>query len=232
MHLCVGLALLFASAWPLQTAAGNLPEAAAEASGTAANPGLTGRSTALHRAAKLDRAHDISQLLGAGADVNARDEQGYTPLHQAIREESANAVKALLASAELDVAAITPAGETPLMLAAIKGQLGWCQALVQRGAPVNEPGWNALHYAASGPSHEVVAWLLKQGATVDARAPNGNTALMMALGYGSISAAELLLQAGADPELRNDKGLNTWDYARMAGREDMVRRLGLRRKPG
>ena len=76
-------------------------------------------------------------------------------------------------------------GETPLMLAAIRGNLVAARALVKSGAAVNRPGWSPLHYAASGPDGGVTAFLLTQGAEVNARSPNGTTPLMMSARYGS-----------------------------------------------
>lgn len=176
-------------------------------------------------AARNDHASTVMKLLLAGVDPNVRDGQRNTALHVAIREESGKAFETLLESPATDVNAINQAGETPLMLAAIKGRLEWAQALVKRGALVNEPGWSALHYAAAGPNEHLVRWLLGQGAEVDARSPNGTTPLMMAAGYGGLSGAEVLIAAGADAALRNDLGMTAADFARRAGQDEMADKL-------
>ncbi len=179
----------------------------------------------LHVAARSDHASTVMKLLLAGADPNARDGQRNTALHVAIREESGKAMETLLQSPATDVNAINQAGETPLMLAAIKGRLDWVRTLVQRGALVNDAGWTALHYAAAGPNEHVVRWLLEQGAEVDARSPNGTTPLMMAAGYGGLSGAEALIAAGADVTLRNDHQMSAADFARRAGQDELADRL-------
>jgi uncharacterized protein len=179
----------------------------------------------LHEAARFDHAGAVMKLLLAGADPNARDAQRNTPLHVAIREESENAFNGLLKSPATDVNAINQAGETPLMLAAIKGRLPWVKTLVERGAHVNEAGWSPLHYAASGPNEAVVRWLLEQGAALNARSPNGTTPLMMAAGYGGLSSVEVLLAANADVRLKNDVGLTAADFARRAGQDDLAKKL-------
>lgn len=179
----------------------------------------------LHVAARSDHASTVMKLLLAGADPNARDSQRNTALHVAIREESGKAMEALLRSPATDVNAINQAGETPLMLAAIKGRLDWVRTLVQRGALVNEAGWTALHYAAAGPNEHVVRWLLGQGAEIDARSPNGTTPLMMAAGYGGLSGAEALIAAGADVMLRNDHQMSAADFARRAGQDELADKL-------
>ncbi|WP_431052374.1 ankyrin repeat domain-containing protein [Roseateles sp. L2-2] len=179
----------------------------------------------LHVAARNDHASTVMKLLLAGVDPNVRDAQGNTALHVAIREESGKSFETLLKSPGTDVSAINQAGETPLMLAALKGQLDWVKELVKRGAFVNEPGWSALHYAAAGPSEQVVRWLVAQGADIDARSANGTTPLMMAAGYGGLSGAEVLIAAGADVTLRNDHQMSAADFARRAGQDEMAEKL-------
>jgi ankyrin repeat protein len=60
--------------------------------------------------------------------------------------------------------------------------------------------------------------LLDEHAYIDAASPNGTTPLMMAAHYGTPSAVKLLLEADADPTLRNNVGLNAFDFAQSAMR--------------
>jgi uncharacterized protein len=62
--------------------------------------------------------------------------------------------------------------------------------------------------------------LLDQNAYIDAESPNGTTPLMMAAHYGTPEAVKLLLEAGADPSLKNQLGLTAIDFANRASRED------------
>jgi hypothetical protein len=48
---------------------------------------------------------------------------------------------------------------------------------------------------------------------------------MMAAQYGSEASAELLLQRGADPRIRNDRGLSAADFARLSNRETLAASL-------
>lgn len=176
-------------------------------------------------AAQRDDGYRLSNLLLRGADPNPRDARGRTPLHIALQEESEKALASLLAHPGLDVNAVNTAGETPLMLAALKGRLDWVQALAQRGAQIDREGWTALHYACSGPDNGVAPWLLAQGAVIDARSPNGSTPLMLAAGYGGISTAEILLKAGANARLLNEQQLSAADFAERAGRDKLAKLL-------
>jgi ankyrin repeat protein len=70
-----------------------------------------------------------------------------------------------------------------------------------------------------------VRLLLERGAAVDARSPNGSTALMMAARYGSEEAVAMLLERGADVAARNQLDLGPADFARAVGRESLAKRL-------
>jgi len=167
----------------------------------------------------------VRQLIHRGIDANSRDPQGQTALYLALRSGAFGVAEALLAEPTLDVNAVNAADETPLMIAALKGQGDWARRLLERGAQVNKPGWSPLHYAATGPEPAVVKLLLERGAAVDAASPNKTTPLMMAARYGNPASVDLLLAAGADPQARNDRGLNAADFARLARREDLAARL-------
>jgi ankyrin repeat protein len=104
------------------------------------------------------------------------------------------------------------------MLAALHGLLPECQTLIRLGADVNKPGWAPLHYAATRGHLAVMSLLLDEHAYIDAASPNGTTPLMMAAHYGSPSAVKLLLEADADPTLKNNLGLNAFDFAQRHNR--------------
>ncbi|MCV2348276.1 ankyrin repeat domain-containing protein [Paucibacter sp. Y2R2-4] len=176
-------------------------------------------------AAELDDGYNITRLLLRGVDPNVKDARGRLALEIAMREDSSKALESLLAAPGLDVNSPNAKGETPLMLAALKGRLDWVQSLVKRGSAVNREGWTPLHYACSGPDNGVAAWLLSQGANINARSPNGSTPLMLAAGYGAIDLPALLLKAGADGSLRNQQGLAAADFAIKAGRDDVHQKL-------
>jgi ankyrin repeat protein len=172
-----------------------------------------------------DDARSIESLLSRGFDPNTRSPQGQPGLTLALLQQSLNAADKIAAHPALEVDARNEAGETALMMAALKGDLGWVQRLLGRGAAVQYDGWSPILYAATGPETKAVALLLDRGAAVDARAPNRTTPLMMAARYGAESSVDLLLARGADPRLRNDHGLTAADFARDGGRQALAERL-------
>ena len=92
------------------------------------------------------------------------------------------------------------------MVAALGGYVSVVKKLLAKGADLDNPGWNALTYAATGGQNDVVRVLLDAGANVNASGPNGTTALMMAVRGGHAATVDLLLEKGADPGRRNENG--------------------------
>ena len=79
-------------------------------------------------------ASDVQAELDAGADVNARTENGYTPLHWAAWK-NAETTEALI-TAGVDVNARAEGGRTPLLSAAILGTAEGVQLLIAAGADI------------------------------------------------------------------------------------------------
>jgi uncharacterized protein len=179
------------------------------------------------QAVNRDDGDTVKSLVQRGFDPNSRDPRGQTGMHLALRDESPRVVQALWASPALDVNAINGSGETPLMMAALRGNLDWSKRLIERGAATHKEGWSPLHYAATGPEPKIVALLLDRGAPIDARSPNRSTPLMMAARYGAEANVDLLLARGADKRLQNDLNQDASDFAKMGEREFLLPRLNV-----
>lgn len=171
-------------------------------------------------AIKQNDAGAIKALLARGFDPNTRDPKGQSGLLMALSEPALKAAQALLDAPKIDVEARNQQDESPLMIAALKGQLDMVRELIAKGADVNKPGWTPLHYAATGGHLEIMSLLLDNSAYIDAASPNGTTPLMMAASYGTPAAVKLLLDEGADPSLKNQKGLSAINFAQRAKRQD------------
>ena len=176
-------------------------------------------------AVNRDDGDTVSSLLQRGFDPNSRNPQGQTALHLALRDQSPRTANALWRSTDLDVNALNAAGETPLMLAALKGDMEWAQRLLTRGARLHQDGWSPVHYAATGPEVKLLRLLVERGAPLDARSPNGTTPLMMAARYGTPDGVDYLLARGADKSVRNDLGLDAAEFAKAGGKEFLIPRL-------
>lgn len=173
-------------------------------------------------AIKQDDAASIQQLLRRGFDANTIDPKGQHGLYLALQEPSLKAARALLDWPKTNVNALNAQDESPLMMAAIKGELDMAAALIKRDADVNKTGWTPLHYAATKGHLAIMSLLLDNHAYIDAESPNGTTPLMMAAQYGTALAVKLLLDAGADPLLKNQQGLTAIDFAQRVSRTEAI----------
>lgn len=171
-------------------------------------------------AIKRDDASVVSNLLQRGFDPNTLNPAGEHGLMLALREPSPKVIAVLLAWPKLDVEARNRQDESALMIAALKGMTEIVSQLLDKGADVNKPGWTPLHYAATSGHLLIMNLLLEHHAYIDAASPNGSTPLMMAAMYGTPSAVKLLLEAGADPLLKNELGLSAIDFAQRASRQE------------
>ena len=81
------------------------------------------------------QARILERLCQAGADVNAADVYGWTPLMRAAYEGYTEEVRLLLAQADLDLERINDHGQTALHLAVIGEHIELAQLLLQHGAP-------------------------------------------------------------------------------------------------
>ena len=176
-------------------------------------------------AIKNDDSTTIQRLLARGFDANTLDSEGAHGLILAIRETSPKAANVLIDASKINLNTFNALGESPLMLAALKGQLALSEKMVKKGADVNKPGWTPLHYAASNGHVEVIKLLLEHHAYIDAESPNGSTPLMMASMYGNAQSVKLLLDEGADPLLKNQLGLTALQFAQRGERPDSAELL-------
>lgn len=201
--------------------------------------GFAGSFEDFFKAVELDNESAVVALALRGFDLNSQNEKGDSGLHVGLREGSLKVVNFLLTQNAVRVELRNRQGESPLMIAAIRGHLDVARQLIRRGAEVNKPGWTPLHYATSRAEPDSVAMvrlLLEHHAYIDAESPNRSTPLMLAAMYGNRDLVPLLLEEGADPSLRNEQGLTALDFARRADRDDLAeliaQRLRQRRPPG
>ncbi len=188
------------------------------------------------RAIKQDNDIAMRNLLASGVDPNSKNEKGVPGMYMALQEGSLKVARQLMESPRFKAETRNASDESPLMMAALKGQLDIARQLIAKDADVNKPGWTPLHYAATGGQLDVMRLLLDEHAFIDAESPNGTTPLMMAASYGTPQAVKLLIEAGADLNMRNQQGMTALDFARRAERPDSVELiesgLRMRRQPG
>ncbi|MGY1622184.1 ankyrin repeat domain-containing protein [Geodermatophilus sp. SYSU D00965] len=195
--------------------------------------------TPLHLAVATGRTEIVRLLAAAGADLSARTEHDWTPLHVAL--EFAPALVAVLrelgapvdapSAAYLDdVAQLTAeleagapladpvTGVDLLTWAATGGAATTARTLIDRGADADG---GALHAAAGRGHLELVRLLLAAGADVNRRDPDsGRSALHVAIASATDGDApevvRVLLDAGADVNATTNDGASALDISRVA----------------
>ncbi len=179
----------------------------------------------IFEAARIGDAQTVEQLLASGADVNAPDDQGMTPLWVAAGNDRADIVR-LLIERGADVNASGKRGRTPLHVAFHYGYAGIARLLIEKGADMNacKYGSTLLRAAYLG-SADVVRLLIEKGADVNTRDKRGRTPLLMAEGKDHAGIARLLIEKGADVNARDKRGETPLHMEARKGHADVVRLL-------
>ena len=149
----------------------------------------------IHQAVFDGNIEAVKQHLAAGTDVNAKSENGVTPLHWAVGG-GRNQVAELLIANGADVNAKDNDGWTPLRVARTKEI---AELLIAKGADVNAKLGNEstpLHYAAIVGQTEIVELLIANGADVNAKSEIHVTPLDEAIKYKRTETADLLRKHG------------------------------------
>ncbi len=152
-----------------------------------------------------DDTATIKHLVQKGANVNGRDDVGYSPLHLAAQERASDSVRALL-DLGADPEARDERGNTPLHVAAGTGHDTVVRYLVDRGANIeatNNDGETALHAAVAEANDAARTALIQRGANVNATDNFKRTPLHLAAYNNDEFAVESLLRSGANPVARD-----------------------------
>lgn len=179
------------------------------------------------------RSAEVTRLLlRAGADPDAVDRDGNTPLVYAITrpeknhsaEEILRIVKCLI-DAGASVNLKDSGGRTMLHRAVYARLPDVLRTLLEAGADISvvadEIG-TPLHYAAALEFDQVVSVLIENGASIDnTDAPLGWTPLHYAVRHESSESAKRLIEAGADVNIPDETGTPPISMAR----NDAIRRL-------
>lgn len=162
----------------------------------------------------------VQQLLDMGANLEATDDRGWTPLMNAANSSTSLKIVQLLLDRGAQKEAKSSHGSTPLMIAASNSKSPEIvQALLRDGANIeakDNDGWTPLMRAASHSSTlEVLQLLIDHRANLEAENNDGRTALMLAARLSQHpEMVQLLIDQGADVNARCKDGNKAIDYAK------------------
>lgn len=210
-------------------------------------------NTLLFQALHYNKIDITLALIKAGADVNGRCVDGLTPLHVAGSTPLHNADNAektrMLLEAGADVNARNEDGSTPIHLF---HNVEVARMLLEAGADINAKDKNAQTPVFNQGYHETVKSFLRAGANPDAKDKDGNTPLhvlsdnflklkSLLLTMHDVSeedvihdiekttssheVAHVLVEAGADVNIKNNDGKNPLHCAREAGHRKLAQVL-------
>ncbi|KAL6624649.1 hypothetical protein ACP70R_031970 [Stipagrostis hirtigluma subsp. patula] len=162
------------------------------------------KRTALHFAAREGRTEVCAFLVDElGLPVDPKDDDGETPLIHAARLGRLDTVEYLLDHGA-DPSLASSLGATALHHAAGIGKLEVMKLLLSKGADVESESdaGTPLVWAAGHGQQDAVKLLLEHNAKPNTETDDGITPLLSAVAAGSLPCLEVLIQAGADPNIR------------------------------
>nr|XP_058949946.1 ankyrin-1-like [Pocillopora verrucosa] len=116
-------------------------------------------------------------------------------------------------------------GRTPLMDAALNGNVKAVKSIMKRGADpslMDNRGWNTLHHAAQSGDTDIISLIHTHLPNIEPKTGEGYTPLMVAAFCGNLHAVKWFLEKGATVACESNKGWNTLHYAAQGGDTDII----------
>jgi len=169
----------------------------------------------------------VKSLVREGANVNALEQDGFTPLMFAIANGN-RAITSYLLENGADVNLRNSIGQTALMLASLGGHKTIVEELLRAGADaraVDKENRNAMAWAASrGDFPEVLSLLFAFGTDPNGTDRQGITPLMRAALLGHVDSVAVLLTVGAD-DAAMVRGKSAYQMALEKGHNEVCRTM-------
>lgn len=193
--------------------------------------GTAGDRLPLHFAAEGGHLLVVRVLLQQPTvDPNQRDYDGQTALFKAANNGHHETVKLLLQQKDVDPDAVSSSGFTPLLHSISERHTKVVKLLLDR-ADLNPNQWEPEYkqtplWIAATASDEILAMLLeRKDIEINGQSRRGETPLYHAIQYKYLSAAQMLLDVGADPNVPADENKTALSVAAAEGSEESIELL-------
>jgi ankyrin repeat protein len=180
----------------------------------------------IHQSAQDGDLQKVKELVAKGADKNAKDNMGATPLDHAAVNGHDEIVQWLLQNGGK-----TSSGE--IFDRILAGDIAAVKAALDKGTAVNTKdngGLTLLHWAAMAGHVEIAIVLLDRGADVNRKDSLGDMPLHVAVSHGRTATVELLLVRGADAKAKSGLGQTLLEMAEKKEIIELLRKHGARQK--
>ncbi|RFU77468.1 ankyrin repeat-containing [Trichoderma arundinaceum] len=162
-----------------------------------------------------------------GIDVNLNDKTGKSPLSWAAANGCASTVAVLLKSTAVDILSVDETGRNAISWASGGGHFDSLANLLEKGwlsaDAEDTAGWTPLAWAIQKDSPKTVQALISIGGVeIERQDHSGRTALNWAVEFGHASVVKVLLQAGANPDSKSDRGRSAISTAIQFGRNGLL----------
>jgi ankyrin repeat protein len=181
-------------------------------------------NTALHVASMGGHCEIVQHLLDKYPqqfNVNMKNSNGQTPLHLAVWAGHDPLTSLLVTKYQSSLTHTNAKGNTPLLMACLRGHVNVAKTLISLGSQFNEINRNGntpILLAAYGGHNDVIQWLLQpetnSGLTINDRSNSGNSAILHASSQALLHTVQFLLEhCGANINDANNSGRTVFELA-------------------
>ena len=176
----------------------------------------------LHIAVQFKNEEIVQKLIMEGASINKLNNKKMAPLHIAASVGDETIIGILLDNgARINIS--DENGMHPIHYAVKSGKSNVIRTILNCGASLTEVDDrknSVLHHAVLSGNDELVTHLLRYLNISDCKNIYGETPLHLAAKYCTVKAIQALLNAGYNPEIKNNSGQTPYDVAMLDNKEE------------
>lgn len=172
--------------------------------------------TPLHIAVQFNSRETVKSLIERNADVNAKDIDGFTPLHYA----NDISIAQILIENDANINARSNDSATPLCLAAKRGNNLLVGYLISCGARLKiktRNSWSIFHFAAMGGDVKTIRLIYKNFKEISTIDRNGRSPLHYSAEQGDALSTFYFIKHGCDTNLQDQQEMTPIHFAASEG---------------